>query len=311
MVRFKRYKYRIYPTECQKVQINKTFGCVRKIHNLMLADYIEYYQLNGTMAKLTPAQYKEAYPYLVEVDSHALNYAKLHLDTAFKNFFKRKEVGYPKFKKRSNYYTYTTYIRSERGWKYNDCIKLPKLGLVKVDFSRLPPENSIIKAATIIKEIDSTYHISLLVQYESDVPVIEHIENSITLMYENGKLLSSDRSIDIELPDFNSSVNKQIIIQQRKLSNKQKDSKNYEKQRVRLAKKHLKVANRRKDYLQKLSTEICNKYDEIIFINSKVNKDNKTNVQDEDKYVGIYYFSTLLQQKQEERGHVYTYIDNN
>lgn len=91
-------KYRIYPSAEQKILFAKTFGCCRKIWNLMLADKITYYQQTKKMLQTTPAQYKKAYPYLKEVDSLALANVQLHLQTAYKNFFRDKKTGFPKFK---------------------------------------------------------------------------------------------------------------------------------------------------------------------------------------------------------------------
>ena len=94
-------KYRLYPTEEQKVFFAKTFGCVRKVYNLMLSDQIKSYQDTGKFCKATPAMYKERYPFLKEVDSLALANAWINLQAAFSNFFSRtrkKKNGFPKFK---------------------------------------------------------------------------------------------------------------------------------------------------------------------------------------------------------------------
>ena len=68
----KAIKYRLYPTTEQAVMFVKTFGCCRKVYNLMLADKIESYKTTGKFATVTPAKYKKDYPYLKEVDSLAL-----------------------------------------------------------------------------------------------------------------------------------------------------------------------------------------------------------------------------------------------
>jgi len=83
----KAYKFRIYPTLEQVIFFSKNFGCVRKVHNLMLDDRkkdYEEYKSTGTKTKYpTPAKYKEEYPYLKEVDSLALANAQLNLERAF------------------------------------------------------------------------------------------------------------------------------------------------------------------------------------------------------------------------------------
>lgn len=91
-------KYRLYPTEEQKVFFTRTFGCVRKVYNLMLSDKIKSYQDTGELCKVTPAMYKRDYPYLKEVDSLALANASMNLQAAFSNFFSRtrkKKNGFP------------------------------------------------------------------------------------------------------------------------------------------------------------------------------------------------------------------------
>lgn len=103
------YKFRIYPNEEQKIFFAKTFGCTRFIYNQMLADKITHYEKTKEMLNNTPAQYKEKYPWLKEVDSLALANAQKNLETAYKNFFKNPKTGFPKFKsKRKTGKTYTT-----------------------------------------------------------------------------------------------------------------------------------------------------------------------------------------------------------
>lgn len=146
-------KYRLYPTDEQKVFFAKTFGCVRKVYNLMLSDEIASYQNTGEFCKATPAIYKERYPFLKEVDSLALANAQMNLQAAFSNFFSRtrkKKNGFPKFKsfKRSRR-AYTT--NNQRGGItiLKDSIKLPKIKAVKAEIHRIPDESWILKSATI------------------------------------------------------------------------------------------------------------------------------------------------------------------
>ena len=78
----KAIKYRIYPTTEQKILFAKTFGCCRKVYNLMLSDKISSYQVSKSFGKQTPAMYKDEFPYLKEVDSLALANAQIHLQTS-------------------------------------------------------------------------------------------------------------------------------------------------------------------------------------------------------------------------------------
>lgn len=97
----KAIKYRLYPTTEQATMFAKTFGCCRKVYNLMLADKIDSYKETGKFASVTPAKYKAEYSYLKEVDSLALANVQLNLQGAFRNCFsksRKKKNGFPKFK---------------------------------------------------------------------------------------------------------------------------------------------------------------------------------------------------------------------
>src|SRR5574344_55142 len=137
-------KYRLYPNKEQEIYFAKTFGCVRFIYNKMLSDRIKSYEENKDLdiKKIkypTPAQYKKEFEWLKEVDSLALANAQLNLDKAYKNFFRDKSVGFPKFKsKRNNYFSYTT--NNQKGTVYvnnNNYVKLPKLkSMIKIKHHR-------------------------------------------------------------------------------------------------------------------------------------------------------------------------------
>src|SRR5699024_5416102 len=172
MKQLKAYKFRIYPTTSQKEFLAKSFGCVRKVYNLMLDDRIKAYetykQNSSTQTKLpTPAKYKKDYPFLKEVDSLALANAQRNLDKAYKNFFRDKSVGFPKFKSKKNpIQSYTT--NNQNGTialmreKY---IKIPKLkSLVRIKLHR--KFRGEIKSATISKQASGKYYVALLCEEE-------------------------------------------------------------------------------------------------------------------------------------------------
>ena len=163
------YKFRIYPTLEQISFFAKSFGCVRKVHNLMLDDRkkaYEEYKSTGIKTKYpTPAKYKEEYPYLKEVDSLALANAQLNLEKAFKNFLKNKDFGFPKYKCKSNpVQSYTTNNQNTIYIK-DSYIKLPKLkSLVKIKLHR--KIKGIIKSVTISKNSINHYFASILCEEE-------------------------------------------------------------------------------------------------------------------------------------------------
>ena len=105
------YRFRIYPTEEQKILLGKTFGCCRFLYNQMLNDKIREYEKTKKMLKNTPAMYKREYPFLKEVDSLALANVQLHLEKAYKNFFLDSKIGFPRFKsKHHSRNSYTTNV---------------------------------------------------------------------------------------------------------------------------------------------------------------------------------------------------------
>ena len=277
MERLKSYKFRIYPTEEQKIFFAKTFGCVRKVYNLMLNDRKKAYEevKNDPSKKMTfptPAKYKKEFPFLKEVDSLALANAQLHLDKAYKNFFRDKSVGFPRFKSKKNpVQSYTT--NNQKGTVAligSKFIKVPKLkSLVRIKLHRQP--KGMIKSATISRHSSGKYYISLLCKEEiSELPKINSAIG-IDLGITDFAILSDGQKIDNH--KFTSKMEKKLKREQRKLSRrallaKQKginlfEAKNYQKQKRKVARLHEKVMNQRTDFLNKLSTEIIKNHDII------------------------------------------------
>ena len=153
----KAYKYRIYPDDEQKQYFDKAFGCVRFIYNKMLADRITFYEKSGESLKNTPAQYKQEFSWLKEVDSLALANAQINLDKAYKNFFRDPSVGFPKFKsKKTNRFSYTTNNQKGTVSIENGYIKLPKLkSAVKIKQHR--QFDGLIKSCTISQTPSGKY----------------------------------------------------------------------------------------------------------------------------------------------------------
>ena len=277
MERLKAYKFRIYPTEEQKIFFAKTFGCVRKVYNLMLNDRKKAYEevKNDPSKKLTfptPAKYKKEFPFLKEVDSLALANAQLHLDKAYKNFFRDKSVGFPRFKSKKNpVQSYTT--NNQKGTIAlidSKFIKLPKLkSLVRIKLHRQP--KGMIKSATISRHSSGKYYISLLCKEEiSELPKTNSAIG-IDLGITDFAILSDGQKIDNN--KFTSKMEKKLKREQRKLSRRAllakkkgiplSEAKNYQKQKRKVARLHEKVMNQRTDFLNKLSTEIIKNHDII------------------------------------------------
>lgn len=277
MERLKAYKFRIYPTEEQEIFLAKSFGCVRKVYNLMLDDRIKNDEetKNDSSKKMifpTPAKYKKEFPFLKEVDSLALANAQMNLDKAYKHFFRDKSIGFPKFKsKRNPVQSYTT--NNQKGTVAlidNKFVKVPKLkSVIKIRLHRQP--KGMIKSATISRHSSGKYSISLLCKEEVNELPKTHSVIGIDLGIADFAILSDGQKIDNN--KFTSKMEKKLKREQRKLSRrallaKQKgvnlfEANNYQKQKRKVARLHEKIMNQRTDFLNKLSTEVIKNHDII------------------------------------------------
>lgn len=265
---FKAYKFRLYPNKEQQEYFEKCFGCTRFIYNKMLADKIEYYEKTGEMLNNTPAQYKKEYPWLKEVDSLALANVKMNLYKAYRNFFRNKSVGFPKFKsKKRNRNSYTT--NNQKGTIYieDKYIKLPKLkSMIKIVQHR--HFDGEIKSCTISKTPTNKYYISILV--DEDVKQLPKSNNKVGIdLGITNFAITSDGEV-FENPKWLRKSEKRLTKLQRDLSRKKKNSNNRNKARLKVAKLHEKIANQRKDFLHKLSSEIINENQVIVLEDLKV-----------------------------------------
>ena len=266
MKRNKAFKYRIYPNNSQIVLIEKTFGCSRFIYNKMLNDKIEYYKKTKELLKITPASYKKEYEWLKEVDSLALCNAALNLDCAYKAFF-TKQNDKPKYKSKHNKHKSYTTNNVNNNIKVNfidSTITLPKLGSVKCKYHRLIPNDYTVKAVTVSKSPTNKYYVSILTEYEYEIPYrILDTNKSIGLDYSSSSLYVDSNGNSVNMPHYYRLLEERLAKQQRKLSHMVLHSNNWYKQQNRINKIHEKITNQRKDYLHKLSTNLINSYDYI------------------------------------------------
>ena len=303
----KTFKYRLYPSIEQQELLSKTFGCCRFIYNKMLDDKIQFYQETKQTLNNTPAQYKSEFEFLKEVDSLALSNEQLHLQTAFKNFFRDPKVGFPKYKSKKfdrKSYTTNNINNSIRVVKQN-VLRLPKLGNIRFIEHRRIPKNYNIKSATISQSSSGKYYISILCEYEYCIPEIELDKSkSIGLDYSSPNFYVDDQNRSPEnFQHLYRLSEAKLAKEQRKLSLMKLHSNNYEKQKIKVAKISEHIANQRKDFIEKLSCELSKEYD-IVCVEDidmqnmaqslKLGKATNDN--------GFGLFRTRLQQKLEYQG---------
>ncbi len=252
----KAYKFRLYPNKEQQEYFAKTFGCVRFIYNRMLSDKINYYNETKQNLNNTPAQYKKEFEWLKEVDSLALANAQMNLQNAYNNFFKRPDVGFPKFKsKRNNQYSYTTNNQGGNIYVSEKYIKLPKIGLVKVKKHR--EFEGLIKSVTISKVPSGKYYVSVLVEQE-EIDKLPECSDMIGIDLGIKEFAITSDGEMIANPNFLRQSEDRLRKFQKDLSRTKKGSNNRNKARIKVAKQHEKIANQRKDFLNKLSKRLIN-----------------------------------------------------
>ncbi|MFA9398257.1 MAG: IS200/IS605 family element RNA-guided endonuclease TnpB [Clostridiaceae bacterium] len=268
----KAYKFRLYPNEEQRIYLAKTFGCTRFVYNKMLAERIKSYEENKNLdiksvKYPTPAQYKGEFEWLKEVDSLALANAQMNLDKAYKNFFRDKSVGFPKFKQKTNTNNYTTNNQNGTVYIENNHIKVPKLkSMIKIKEHR--QFNGLIKSVTVSQVPSGKYYISILVDTENiqlpktdkkigvDLGIKEFAITSDGVFFSNAKHLKKSE--------------RRLAKLQKDLARKQKGSNNRKKARIKVAKIHEKIANQRKDMLHRVSTQLINENQVIVIEDLKV-----------------------------------------
>lgn len=313
-------QYRLYPTTAQETSFAKTFGCCRKVYNLMLAHKIAYYKETGNMLHNTPAQYKKEYPFLREVDSLALANTQLHLERAYKNFFQKKYTGFPKFK--SAKYSRKSYTTNNQNGTIaildGEYIKLPKVGKVKLKLHRKPNADWVIKSATVSKKADGNYYVSVLFEYATEIKTVSKTTDKVLgLDYKSDGLYMDSNGYCPNTEKYYRKSQVKLRKLQRRLSRRvgskknETKSQNYLKQLQKVNKLHVHISNQRKDFLHKESTKIANLYDivcvETLNMRAMSNKGFRNGKATMDNSYGM--FLTMLEYKLTDRGKYFVKID--
>ena len=311
----KAYKYRIYPTDSQVVFFAKTFGCCRFVWNKMLDKKLQAYKKKERIPGVTPAKYKDEFPFLKEVDSRALCNVQLQLEKAFKDHFRnRKQFKLPKFKKKREKQSYTTNnvhnsirVDFEKGLLY-----LPKIrkGL-NIELHRR--FEGKIKSVTVSRTNDGKYFASILVETENPRnKVVEPKSKAcgVDLGLEHFVTVTNDfGSYKVEHPKYLLKGEERLKRLQKSFSKKQKGSKNSEKARLRLARQHAYITNARNDFLHKLSKAIIDENQVVVVEDINVKGLLKTRLAKSISDSGWSKFLTYLKYKAEWYGRTFIQVD--
>lgn len=260
----KSYKYKLNPDKEQIVLLNKHFGSIRFIYNYFLNERKKEYETNknninyyDNAKSLTELKKNYEYFWLNEINSQSLQYSLKNLETAYKNFF-RFEKGFPKFKskKSKNTFTVPQFVKL-----INGKLKIPKFNNY-IDVILHRTFSGKIKQCTISRTPTNEYFVSILVETEHkklgktgksvgiDLGIKDFAITSEGYKYKNNKYTKTYQTL--------------LKKAQQHLSRKKKDSNRYEKQRLKVAKLHKKIANSRVDNLHKISIDLIRKYDLIV-----------------------------------------------
>ena len=253
------FEYRIYPNATQRETIAKTFGCCRWVYNHVLAMRKQAYENDENVLhineyiKQIPAWKKDKETsWLKDADSMALQQSLRDLDKAYKNFFRSPgKTGFPKFKSRRNGQSYRTNNIQILDKSH---VKLSKLGVVKARISR--PHQGRILSATVKQTPSGKYFVTV---YCTNVPLKRCAPNNTAVGIDVGiksLLVCSDEQI-FDNPKNTKKYEKKLAREQRKLSRKKKGSNNRNKQRIRVARLHEKIANSRNDNMHKATSKLA------------------------------------------------------
>ena len=228
--------------------LSKIFGCVRFVYNYYLDKRIKVYETEKRMLTYAECAHdmsvlKHNMSFLKEADSISLQQSLRHLDNAFVNFFRKPETGFPRFKsKKRNKRSYTTVKIKNNIVIANGCIRLPKIGYVKMKQHRAIPDNYTLKSVTVSQATSGKYHVSILFEYENQVPQ-RCLQTFLGLDFSMKELYKDSNGNEPCYPKYYRQAEKRLKREQRKLSLMQKGSKNREKQRLKIAVLHERIAN--------------------------------------------------------------------
>lgn len=266
---YKSYKYRLYPTDQQKVLLNKHIGACRFVYNLALevksyAYATQRRNVSGFDLIKQLLELKRECPWLKEVCSQALQQSIINLDNAFQQFFKGKSA-YPCFKNKSKGKSFRNphgkMVEIEKGK-----IRYPRFQEgIKIVVDR--PIIGVIKSTTISKSPANKYYVSILCEVEDRKldrkPIQEETAVGIDLglidfiTTSDGKRVSNPRHLKKSLS--------KLKYLNRQLSRKKLNSNNRKKSKRRLSLHHDKITNQRKDFIHKLSSNLVKNHDTLCF----------------------------------------------
>ncbi len=259
----KSFKYRIHPNKSQEVLLSKTFGCIRIIWNANVESFNSYDKDNNPKPKLiSKSDLINDKPWLNEVSAAAIQQKIRDFKETTSQFFsktRKKKINKPVFKKKSGNQSYR--LPNQKFLINGNKIRLEKIGWVKMSVDRIIPDNCKIVSCTISKNCCNQYFVSISVD-----AIIYHKPKTgksvgVDLGLKSFATLSDN--VVIDNIKFFREKQSEIVKIQKYLSRKRKGSNRYRKNKLRIARLHNKIANKRNDFLHNTTTYLVNNYDVI------------------------------------------------
>ncbi len=269
----KSYKFRIYPNKEQETALENTLRTCRHLYNNILAERKAMWESMGIsvtykMQQNTLPERKENNPYLEQVHSQVVQDVLWRVDKAYKAFFRRvkkgEKAGYPRFKNRDRYDSLTYPQYPSGAIIKDDKLRLSKIGDIRIFLHR--KIEGTIKICTIRRDVDRWYA-CFSVEMPDVLITKKETKNAVGVDVGLESLITLSNGEKIEPPKFLRKSEIKLAVEQRRLSKKQRGSKNRQKQRTKVARFHRKIREQRTDFNHKLSRMLVSRFDYIAFEN--------------------------------------------
>ncbi|WP_069765090.1 RNA-guided endonuclease TnpB family protein [Streptomyces sp. LUP47B] len=262
------FQYRFYPTGEQAAELSRTFGCVRLVYNKALQErtrawYGEQRRISyvQSSAALTEWKKTEELAFLAEVSSVPLQQALRHLQTAFGNFF-AKRAKYPRYKSRKKSRASAEYTRSAFAWRDGHLTLAKMADPLDIRWSRPLPKGAEPTTVTVSRDAAGRWFVSLLCQ--DTIAPAAAATTAVGLDAGITSLVTLSTGERVANPKHERRDRARLAHAQRELSRKAKGSANREKARRKVARVHARIADRRRDFLHKLSTRLVRENQTVV-----------------------------------------------
>lgn len=262
------FKYRFYPTGEQAAELSRTFGCARLVYNKALEErtaawYGEQRRISYIQSSATLTEWKktEELAFLTQVSSVPLQQALRHLQTAFANFF-AKRAKYPRFKSKKKSRQSAEYTRSGFTWR-DGRLTLAKMSApLDIRWSRPLPEDAKPSTVTVSRDAAGRWFVSLLCQ--DTITPAPATDQAVGIDAGITSLVSLSTGEKVTNPRHELRDRARLARAQQELSRKAKGSANRAKVRRKVARVHARIADRRRDFLHKLSTRLVRENQTVV-----------------------------------------------